>query len=527
MTAFADVRGFVRYVRGLPRYLAEPMSEDAARQRIAGDLAHREESFLAVLERGVFAASTNPYRRLFARAGIEFHDVAELVRSDGLEPALARLHDEGVWLSIAEVKGKEPVRRGDWTMEIEPGALHNTLVTGHFEASTSGSRSAGGTPFWVDLADTRHSSAYAVLACTAFGLGRARGAIWFPAPPGVAGIRRALWWSKSDVSLERWFAQTVPRWRGTEIKRAVFVHWTVTASRRAGRPLPRPEYTPPAQALRVARWLAEPGRSVLFGAPSSGVRACEAAAEVGLDLGGTFFSFGGEPYTEAKARAIEGAGARAESSYYISELGGPIALGCPNGHAIDEAHVAEDRVAVIEQERTLAGGAVVRPLYVTTISPLAPQIAINVETGDYAVERSASCGCPYDEAGLKRTLHTIRSYEKLSTEGMHFFAPQLVALLEDVLPQRFGGGPSDYQLVEDEDADGRTRIVLRVAPRVGALDEHEVAATALGFLRAQGPVESMMARIWKAGETLQVVRQEPEISAAGKVLPLQISGARD
>jgi hypothetical protein len=527
VSAFDSVQGFVRYTRGLRRFLAESLPEPAARKRIVDDLARREESFLMVLQRGVFESLSSPYRRLFARAGIELTDVARMVRDGGLESALSRLHEEGVWLSIAEVKGKELVRRGDWTMKIEPGALHNPLVTGHFEASTSGSRSSGGTPFWVDLADTRHSSAYAVLACRGFELDGARGAIWFPAPPGVAGIRRALWWSKTGVRLERWFAQTVPRWRGTEIKRAVFVRWTVSASRRAGRPIPQPELTPPADALRVARWLSQSGPRVFFGAPSSGLRVCEAAAEAGLDLSGTFFSFGGEPYTETKARAIELAGGRVESSYYISELGGPIALGCPHGRAIDEAHIAEDRVAVIERERTLAGGAVVRPLYVTTISPLAPQVAINVETGDYAIQGSAACGCPYEEAGLMRTLHTIRSYEKLSTEGMHFFAPQLVALLEDVLPQRFGGGPTDYQLVEEEGAGGRSRIVLCVAPRLGPLDEHDVAETALSFLRSQGPAESMMAKIWEAGETLQVARREPVVTQAGKVLPLQVSLSRD
>ena len=524
MGAFESVRAFAGYTRGLPRYLAEPLPEPAARRRIADDLALREETFLTVLERGIFESPSSPYRQLFARAGIELPDVARMVRADGLDDALSRLHDEGVWLSLAEVTGKEPVRRGDWSMEIGPEALQNRLVAGHFEASTGGSRSAGGTSFWANLADTLHSSAYAVLACRSFELDGAHGAIWFPAPPGVAGIRRALWWSKTGVRLERWFAQTVPSWRRTEIKRAVLIRWTVSASRRAGRPIPQPEHTPPAEALRVARWLAQADRPVLFGAPSSGLRVCEAAAEAGLDLSGTFFSFGGEPYTEAKARAIRRAGGRAEASYYISELGGPIALGCPNGSAVDEAHVAEDRVAVIEKERTLAGGGVVRPLYVTTISPLAPQLAINVETGDYAVQGLSACGCPYEEAGLTRTLHTIRSYEKLSTEGMHFFGPQLLALLEDVLPARFGGGPSDYQLVEEESAEGRSTIVLFVAPRLGALNEDDVAETALSFLRSQGPVESMMAGIWKAGETLQVARREPVVTAAGKVLPLQVSG---
>jgi hypothetical protein len=257
--------------------------------------------------------------------------------------------------------------------------------------------------------------------------------------------------------------------------------------------------------------------------PSAGLRVCAAAADAGLDLTGTFFAFGGEPYTETKAQAIGMAGCRAESSYYISELGGPVAVGCPRATAVDEAHLVEDRIAMIAKQRTLPGGVRINPLFVTTLSPLAPQVAINMETGDYAAEGRANCGCPFAQAGLSRTLHTIRSYEKLSTEGMHFVGPELVTLLEDVLPRHFGGSPTDYQLVEEEDAQGRSRIDLAVSPRVGPLDERRVTEVALAFLRSRGAAESMMAEIWMSGDTLRVVRREPVVSRAAKVLPLHIA----
>jgi hypothetical protein len=523
--ALAELRGFADYARSLPRFLAQPLSAEDARRRIAGDLAVREERFLTVIG-GVFADPRSPYRRLLGRAGIELGDVVALVRGDGIEPTLRRLRSEGVWLSLAETHGKEPVRRGSWTLAIDRRDLANRLVRGHFQASTGGSRSTG-TSFWVDLRDVLHTSAYAVLLAHAFDLAGRRAAIWFPAPPGIAGTRRALWWSKSGVELERWFAQTVPRWRPGELRRAAFVRWTVEASRRASRPLPVPQWTPPTDALRVARWVAESGPGVVFSTPSSGVRVCEAAREAGLDLTGAFFSFGGEAYTEAKDRTIRSVGARAESSYYVSELGGPLALGCPAGAAVDHAHLATDRVAVIDEERTLADGRVVRPLLVTTISPLTPQVALNLEIGDSAVHGRATCGCPFAQAGLAHTLHTIRSYEKLSTEGMHFVGPHLVALLEDVLPGRFGGGPTDYQLVEAEDERGRSRVLLAVAPRLGRLDEAAVAATALAFLRAEGPAERMMADIWASGGTLTVVRREPEVSRVGKVLHLHVERAAE
>jgi hypothetical protein len=520
-----DASGFARYARGLRTFLAEPLLEPAARQIISHNLASREAHFLTLLGRAVFDDEHSPYARLFRHAGIELGDVAGMVRADGIEATLGCLHDKGVWLALAEAKGKQPVRRGELEFTIGANDLHNKLISRDFEGTTGGSRSSG-TRFWVDLEDVRHVSAYMTLARSGHDIARADGTIWLPAPPGVAGIRRALWWSKAGMRITKWFAQSVPRWRPGEFKRAAFVHWTASASRRAGRALPRPQHTPPAEALRVASWLSDavqagnPG--VLFCTPSSAVRVCAAAADAGLPLEGTFFSLGGEPYTDAKAQAIGDVGGRADSCYSLAELGGPIAVGCPNATEVDEAHLAADRIAIIDVDRPLPNGEIVPALYATTVSPLAPQVAIHLETGDYAKRGRPQCGCPFDLVGLADTVHTVRSYEKLSTEGMHFFGPRLVTLLEHELPRRFGGGPTDYQLIEQEDPHGRSRISLAVSPRIGALDERRVVEAALAFLAGEGPAQRMMAEIWTGGDTLQVVRREPVVSGASKVLALHV-----
>ena len=73
-----------------------------------------------------------------------------------------------------------------------------------------------------------------------------------------------------------------------------------------------------------------------------------------------------------------------------------------------------------------------------------------IETGsaldpvDYAVISHPHCGCPWEEMGYTQQLHTIRSYEKLTSEGMHFVGTDLIAVVEEVLPARFGGAPTDY-----------------------------------------------------------------------------------
>jgi len=117
-------------------------------------------------------------------------------------------------------------------------------------------------------------------------------------------------------------------------------------------------------------------------------------------------------------------------------------------------------------------------------------------------------------------LHSIRSYEKLTCEGMHFLGSELLALLEEILPKRFGGTPVDYQLVEREER-GVGKVDLVVRPSVGPLDEREVVGVVLGFLESRGIGQRLMTGIWSNGGTLRVIRRDPRVTAAGKILSLQ------
>jgi hypothetical protein len=46
----------------------------------------------------------------------------------------------------------------------------------------------------------------------------------------------------------------------------------------------------------------------------------------------------------------------------------------------------------------------------------------------------------------------------------------MLRIIEEVLPARFGGSALDYQLVEEEDENGFTRLTFVVSPSVGELD---------------------------------------------------------
>ena len=232
------------------------------------------------------------------------------------------------------------------------------------------------------------------------------------------------------------------------------------------------------------------------------------------------FRYGGEPLTEARARLAESVGARAVCNYSTSELG-RVAVACADPAADDDVHVCLDKVALIQRERVVGAGARVGSLLFTSIHPSCPKILLNVEVDDYAVLERRGCDCLLGELGLDVHLRGIRSFDKLTSEGMSFLGPELEAVLDDVLPRLFGGGPTDYQLVEEE-LDGLPRVRVVVSPRVGEVDEEAVVAAVLTELGRGPGYRAMMAGIWLDGGTLGVVRREPYETASAKVLPLHV-----
>jgi hypothetical protein len=129
------------------------------------------------------------------------------------------------------------------------------------------------------------------------------------------------------------------------------------------------------------------------------------------------------------------------------------------------------------------------------------------------------CGCSLGVLGLRTHLSEIRSFEKLTGEGVTFARANLERILEDALPARFGGTGLDYQLIEEEAGDGATRLVLRVAPSVGDVDEAAVRAVLLRELGRDGLVERHMTDDWRQVGTVRLSREPPLRTPAGKIMP--------
>jgi hypothetical protein len=512
---WAEARRLATYLAALRGFLREPLDEGAALERLRVRLEGREEAFLRLVEGAIFANPGSAYRPLLRRAGVEHADLVRLVRGEGLERTLARLDEAGVYVTVEELRGARPLVRDGVELDARGAGFENPLATTHYHARTGGSRSAG-VPVAVDLARRESHAAYHALLLRAFGLERPPTAVWFPAPPAVAGLGTVLSHAKLGLPIERWFSQT--DWRRGSPRHALFTAATLAAARASGTRLPRPEHTPPAAAVRVAGWLAAArsrGRTSLVASPSSAVRVCAAAREHGLELAGSFFRLSGEPFTPGLQAAIAEAGAEAAASYYMAEAGGALGIACAAAAVPDEVHVATDRVAVIERAAGPSG------LLVTTLDPLSSSLLVNLVSGDSGVLGERECGCAIGELGLSLHLHSIRSAKKLTSEGMSFLGTEVIDLLEQVLPARFGGSSADYQLVELEE-DGLSRIALVVSPRVGALDEAEVLRAFSSFLRSRGAAQRLMGEVWERSGTLRVMRREPYVTPGAKTSSVHV-----
>ena len=513
-----------RMVVGLPRFLRQPPPAVAqSRAVLEASLRNRARVFLELLKRAVFEHAASPYAPLLQHAAITHDTCARLVRDHGVEGTLARLYDAGVHVTLDEFKGRRPIQRGSLAVDTSGRAFDNPLLTRHFEGRTSGSRSPG-SRFILDLELVAHDAHYDVIFFDMFGLSSRPGGLWHPAPPGAAGLKWAMRVARFGYPLERWFSQTPISMRH-DARNAALTQAVSHVSRWAGRPIPYPEFVPLHNAGAVAEWLAacrsRGTPAWLSTTASSAVRLCLAARNRGLDISGTFFRTSGEPLSPAKARIIADANCTGRCHFAMAEIGRlGVACGRPSTH--DDVHVVADKVAFAQRDISLVGGARVAALFLTTLHWTVPKLMLNVELGDYATLQPRSCGCIWDTIGFGEQLHTIRSYEKLTSEGMHFIGADLIQLVDDVLPARFGGDATDYQFVEEE-RDGLPTVSLVVSQRVGGVNPGDVEATVLRELGAHDSGNRMMAGLWRDGGTLRVVRREPYATSGGKILALHVT----
>jgi hypothetical protein len=512
------------YVRRLGPWLRNPLDLDTARRAVKADLGRREQTLVSTLRDGVFGHPGSPYLPLLRHAGVELGDIEGAIRDNGLETALAQLYDAGVHITLDELKGRVPITRpGGFELSAEASDFVNPLIRRDLELTGGGTR---GVPqgVAVDLRLYERDAAHLRLLQDAADLVGRPIAAWRPPLPAPTGIYHMLLHAKLGQRTERWFSQ-LPAYPPHESPRSLVVLGaTLAISRAAGRAIPAPRHVPLERADIVARWLAD---RVAEGTPaylnttaSCAVRVCEAARAERLDISNTVFRVGGEPYTPARNEVVAGAGCLAYPLLQSNEVG-RIGMTCAARSAPDEVHLLSDKVAIFQRDVQARTRRVENGVVLTTVWRYSPKLLLNVESDDTAIVEQGPCGCPLGDLGLTTRMHTIRSWEKLTTEGMTFTAAMTVRLVEELLPQRFGGGPTDYQLVEDRSG-SLSKIIIVVSPRVGELQPDVIREVVLQALGEAGRGEMQMANTWRDAGLPHVERREPYTTGRPKLLPLHV-----
>ena len=147
---------------------------------------------------------------------------------------------------------------------------------------------------------------------------------------------------------------------------------------------------------------------------------------------------------------------------------------------------------------------------------------LNLQTDDYGFVEERQCGCPLEAHGYSTHLREIRSYSKLLGEAVTLVGNEMLRILEQVLPAQFGGTPLDYQLLEQEDEQGFTRLYLVIDPSVTLADQQQVVDVVLKAMRASSPAADATRAMWEQTQTLRLLRMKPQVTARGKFLPLHI-----
>ena len=516
---------FALFPFGLRRFFQRRIDLEDARRIVHDRMEHREENFLRLVEKSIYGSPASPYRSLLRMAGCEMSDLRARVKQKGLENTLSELRAEGVYVTYEELKGRKPIVRNGLTLQVTARDFDNPHVRHDFGlGATSGST---GAATYVGIA-FETLAAYAVnglILSSAHGVGRAPRAIWIPGLPGP-GVTAALWNAYAGRPIDRWFLPI--GWRDSKywFKYGLATWYMIVCSRALGVKVPWPQVLRLDQASVIAHWMADMLREhkscVHFSGVSQALRVCVAAAEEKLDLQGAVFEVGGEPITPAKAQAIQGVGARLLNYYTLMEAAGFVGLGCARSDDPGDVHVTKDAFAVIPYPYAVENlGITVQSLNLTSLLDTSSKILLNVQIDDCGIVEERSCGCELESYGFTTHLRDIRSYSKLVGEGVTLMGNEMLRILEQTLPARFGGSALDYQLTEQEDAQGLTRLCLTISPKVRIADESEVISVMLNALRESSPMADGARTLWQQAQTIQIKRQEP-VWTGYKLQPLRI-----
>ncbi len=479
--------------------------------RIVAGVGGREESFLAAVEKEIWQASRPPYRALLEIAGWDPARIRGAVAEHGLETTLERMARDGVTLEADEVKGRKPVVRQGRTVafrDADLASLHGPAVP-LVTSGTSGSR----VVYPIDLAGFRLQASYLPVMLEALGADGLPLVLYYPAA-STAGNAHLIAFALAGRPPAAWFCHlqqssgALSQWR-------LWFRGLVAAARLRGVVLPSPQVADVESPRTLVDWLRRraPAGAVVATFPGSALRIQRWARSVGATLPPVTWILGGEPVSAVKRQRLEEDGHRVYPWYGAVDTG-RIAIGCLAPASANDMHLLTDRYAAIMPYPAgddAAGGE--RRLLLTSLIPEVHRRMLNADIGDLAAPLERRCGCAFERLGLVRHLHAVHSKQKLTVEGATLSAETVQSLASDLLPAACGGSPTDYQILEEEDGAGVTRLVVLVHPALTA-DEQAVLHTVDRVLAVAGG-GGTAERLRRSG-VVTVRRETPRMSAAGK-----------
>jgi len=519
---FRELARYSRMGMAFVSHLRSPLDPDPE-GTIRSHMERRESSFIAII-RKTLSNAAHPYSRMFRIAGWTLRDVETSVARCGVEHTLQALLDAGVYLKQDELRGKkEIIRRGE-SIPSTPRSWLNESGRGPIVNTSSGSSSGRSFRTEQSLDYLTNLEAACQLMVGELDLERRPGVQVAPILPGY-GLLGALLASRLRVGFGRWYAIGGAS-RANRYYR-IATRCIAAQLRLFGAKVPYPMYLDQNDFRPAAEYLtrlrSDGAVAVISGFVSSVSRVAAAALDEDLDVSGTIAIVAGEALTDVKRHVIESAGISVYPTYGASDIGN-IGLPCRHMNRGNCVHIFRHGVALaVKREATgESGGKPVDSLYATSLLPFAPRYLINAEIGDTGVIEEATCDCVFTRLGFNLQVRDIASISKVTAQGMTIAAEELVQVLEERMPARFGGRPGDYQLIEAEGT-AQTEMILCIRPGVSRNSDEEI----LGYFLAQTHRlygGSMSALAWVHSRGVRVRWAAPLLSATGKFRAVRLLG---
>ncbi len=526
-TFFDAPRAYLNFALGLRAYLKNTATESEINETIIGQIANRDKNFVQLIKANVFENPQSPYLPLFNAAKLSYDDVEQMVTRQGLEQTLEELYDADVYVTFEEFKGRVPIKRGSVEFLAKDSDFDSLNLTPIMFGQTGGST---GKPAHtrLDLDYMAQTAHYVALEMSVHSRFDAPMVIWRGLLPDFVGVAAVLRRAYLGQTVDRWFTTL----RGNDANMGwyytLLTYLMIYMGKFHGNKFPMPEYVSLDAPLPIAQALADMtqkmGMVTCCATTSKCVRVCVIAKQHNIDLTGVVFYGGSEPCTPTKIETIEATGAKFVNHYGTTETGA-IGLACANATDPTDVHFLSNHLALIQRPQQVRDQSV-NAIYYTNLLPSSPKMLINVQLDDFGIVEERDCGCPLYHMGFTKHIRQTSSFSKLTSEGTTLIGNDVVHILEHVLPSQFGGNLLNYQLVEEENQQGFTKLVLYVDPSVPIQDETVLRDTFLDALKHSMPSARLAQAEYRTGDVVSIRREKPFVTSRGKHFPIRTLNMR-